>query len=328
MDYDALEIEAALSDMHEQVIETLAAAALALYLVESFNILEYSLARGIIPDEAYQVLRTSDLAKIMQAPAGERGSQVQKVLPKQQQISIASEVYEKSIIPDIPKPVITPSITPKTTPKLLVKPIRVHPQLAPSQTVQALIPKVDDFKEIYSVPAQKYADKYKDDLLRGGRTVRVGIWGEFDKTLGYKPYLGYEEKWAPWLNNFTDESRSEIYSIITDANARGLWPDIKEHNRGGYTKGSLADELNDFFNKRRSHASMVARSETQHLRAMARMERHDALGYDTYRWLCGMDPCDMCSQFDKQEFDRANLPMGGDKVHPHCECEVVVVIEV
>ena len=272
MDYDALEIDAALQDTQDQMIETLSAAALAVYIAESFNVLRYSLERGIVPNEAYQVLRTSDIAKIIEAPVKQK-------------------------------------------------------------VTKALLSKTDEFTEIYSPPAQRYADTYKADLAMGGRTVRIGKWGEFDKALGYKPYLGYEEKWAPWLSDFTTHSRREIYDIITDATAKGLWPDLREYYHGEhpskqkYIKGSLADELDDYFNKRKSQASMVARTETQHLRAMARKERHDALGYDKYKWLCGMDPCDMCIQFNGKEYTRADLPMDGDKVHPNCLCEVIAVIE-
>jgi len=206
---------------------------------------------------------------------------------------------------------------------------------------------VSDIKEVYDTPARDYAQAYADDLAKGGRFINKPVWGNYDKDLGYRPYLGYEREWTPWLETYSEQSRAEITRIIHEGDKAGLWPSRWE-GRGpyvdpddlrwdypGYEKNSLADQLEGYFSNRRSHASTIARTETQNQRAVVRRERWDQIGYTKYKWICAggravskTSPCSgLCAQFCGKVFSREDLPNNGEKIHPNCLCQIVAILE-
>ncbi|MCE5255172.1 MAG: hypothetical protein LLG45_13380 [Actinomycetia bacterium] len=110
-----------------------------------------------------------------------------------------------------------------------------------------------------SEDAERYGNGYGELLEKEGATIING-----------KP--------NPWLKNLTAEERAKISEIIQKGIRNGKPTGVTELKKGGYPKGSIAADLEDFFNGRKSHASMVARSEVARIQNHASLDSFDRHG--------------------------------------------------
>jgi len=109
--------------------------------------------------------------------------------------------------------------------------------------------------------AVEYSKAYGQELQEKGGTV---IDGEF----------------KPWLKDMGEEDRKTVTEIITRGIEEGKATGVIESESGTYPKGSVAAELQDYFGERKSHAAMVARTETARIMNTANANRFAELGYD------------------------------------------------
>ena len=171
---------------------------------------------------------------------------------------------------------------------------------------------VGELKEYLREQSVPFVDSYRADLLNGGRYVNVGQWGAPDKD-GVHPYLGYNRKWVPWLDQYNQSQREKISDII----------------QSGKPKDDIRDDLKKFFSERKNHANTVARTEVGNNAAIIRRDRWVKQGYRKFMWVCSVStnsPCQvMCSQFCGKVYDVDNLPMNGEKAHTSCKCNLVAV---
>lgn len=106
----------------------------------------------------------------------------------------------------------------------------------------------------------------------------------------------------PWMRNFTTEARTKVAMIIEEGIADGLYPGKRETGVGTYPKKSVASRLQEVFNERKSHAAMVARTETAHIRGVAKAARWKEREYSIVLIFDGRgsNPCAICQQIDGQ----------------------------
>ena len=121
--------------------------------------------------------------------------------------------------------------------------------------------------------ALAYSKQYKKDLITKGGTWVVG--GEnMDKKI-----------FKPWFKDSSKEQRQTVADIIARGVKEGRPTGVKEYKKGGYPKDSIAAELHDYFNARRSHASMVARTEVKRIQWEGAEARFKAHGVKELKWL-------------------------------------------
>lgn len=172
---------------------------------------------------------------------------------------------------------------------------------------------IDTLKPHITTDAKlNYVDKYRDELLKGGRTVAIGKWSE-PNAEGVKTYLGYEKKWVPWLENKTTNEREYIYSVITS----------------GKSRSDIAEDLKTVFNQRANHNELVARSEVLNNARIIQTDSWKREGITKFIYVCSSQPgspCeDLCAPMCGQIFDAGELPMDGEIMHPHCMCSLMPI---
>jgi hypothetical protein len=126
-----------------------------------------------------------------------------------------------------------------------------------------------------------YIEEYRDRLLKNGSTLVNG-----------QEY--------PWLGDWTKEARVRVTEIFEQGIRDGLHPARKETTIGTYPKESTAYRLQELFHDRKSHAAMIARTETQHIRSTAKLNRWTERGYTHVEVHDGdgANPCDECKETD------------------------------
>lgn len=155
--------------------------------------------------------------------------------------------------------------------------------------------------------ALEFARGYRSDLVDRGGSI---IQGEF----------------VPWLADQRQGTRSTIHEIIERGIREGKPLGVKEYRSGGgYPKGSVAADLQEYFGERKSHAATVARTETRRIDAAGARARYKASDVWGLRRLCGPNPCDECQQYCGQVYpidEAPELPL-----HPNCTCDYAPVME-
>ena len=106
----------------------------------------------------------------------------------------------------------------------------------------------------------------------------------------------------PWMRDFSMEARTSVSMIIEEGIAEGLYPGRKETGVGTYPKESTASKLQKMFHDRKSHASMVARTETANVRGLAKAARWKEREYSIVKIFDGRgaNPCAICQAIDGQ----------------------------
>jgi hypothetical protein len=110
-----------------------------------------------------------------------------------------------------------------------------------------------------NVAALRYADVYGDLLRTEGASVING-------------------KKVPWMANSTTTMKDDLTSMLKKAIESGQPLGKKERSSGGYTKGTLADDLSVYFDARKSQASTVARTEVFRIQNTGRLDQWKGQG--------------------------------------------------
>lgn len=105
---------------------------------------------------------------------------------------------------------------------------------------------------VISSAAREYAKEYSAELEeKGGTTIN----GEF----------------KPWLSERDAKTRESVTEIIRRGIEQGKPTGRIESLTGNYPKGTIAYELKEYFDERKSHATMVARTEVARIQNEAKM---------------------------------------------------------
>jgi hypothetical protein len=133
----------------------------------------------------------------------------------------------------------------------------------------------------YSEAAANYAKEYGRKLVEdGGSEV-------FDKEAGKYVF-------KPWYSDSSEETRSRVVEIIEQGIKDGKPAGTKERKKGGYTDGSIAKDLEEYFDERRSHASTVAHTEKANITNASRLEQLQRRGVREVDVYDGTDDDDEC----------------------------------
>jgi SPP1 gp7 family putative phage head morphogenesis protein len=158
----------------------------------------------------------------------------------------------------------------------------------------------------------KFTDRYKKDLLAGGRNVNIANWSAPDE-MGVKNYIGYETKWVNWLDQYKANQRELVYKTITS----------------GKPIAEISDELKKVFQQRDSYSDMVARTEVLNNSRIVNQNRWKEMGGEKYMWVCSSQPnspcLDLCAPFCGQIFTSDEIPADGELLHPQCRCSLSAI---
>lgn len=124
-------------------------------------------------------------------------------------------------------------------------------------------------------------------------------------------------KKVPWLKTRTEEERSEIYRIINEGLNKGTYPGRKEGAL--YSEGSIGQQLQSYFNERRSQSYAVARTETGRILNIGKLDMFSSRGVEevTVKDGDGANPCDICKQYNNQVWT-LEYAMTHELEHPNC----------
>ncbi len=135
-------------------------------------------------------------------------------------------------------------------------------------------------------------------------------------------------KKIPWMKGFSESARAEVGKIIEDGIQQGLFTGGKESKKGTFPKKSTAAKLQKFFNKRKSHASTVARTETQQIRQTAKLNRWKSRGFELVLVKDGdhAHSDDICKRKNGQVWT-VDFALNNVSEHPNCVRRFVPVKE-
>jgi SPP1 gp7 family putative phage head morphogenesis protein len=158
----------------------------------------------------------------------------------------------------------------------------------------------DKYFNVISEAAMDYSKSYGQILREEGSTVMKG------------------EK-VPWLATLEETQRNRIHQIINDGIAEGLPTGVKESADGKYPKGSIAEQLQGYFNDRKSHASTVARTEVARIQNISSLERWKDRGYSQVKVLDGngVNSCEACNEVNGQTWTLESA-LERELEHPNC----------
>jgi hypothetical protein len=154
-----------------------------------------------------------------------------------------------------------------------------------------------------------FAKQYQKLLIEEGATIING-------------------KKIPWMKKFSAEARAEVGKIIEEGIQQGLFTGGKETKKGTFAKKSTAAKLKEFFNERKSHASTVARTETQQIRQTAKLNRWKARGFELVLVKDGdhANSDDIC-KFKNGQIWTVEFALNNVSEHPNCVRRFVPVKE-
>jgi SPP1 gp7 family putative phage head morphogenesis protein len=124
-------------------------------------------------------------------------------------------------------------------------------------------------KEMVQQEALEYMKGYRRMLIEKGGTMVVNI----NKETGVP-----ERLFKPWFEESSKEQRETVSDIIRKGIEDGKPTGAREFKAGGYPKGSIAADLQDYFTDRKSHAATVARTETARIQSEASLTRYRKAG--------------------------------------------------
>jgi SPP1 gp7 family putative phage head morphogenesis protein len=151
-----------------------------------------------------------------------------------------------------------------------------------------------------STPATLYAQQYGEMLREQGGSM---IQGEF----------------IPWLNDSSESERQAIYEIIQRGIDEGKPTGYSERKKGGYPEGTIAHDLEQYFNERKSHASTVAITEVGRIQNQSTLQSFADHGVKKVKILDGGGPrsCPECQALNGQIMS-IEWAMENELEHPHC----------
>ncbi len=133
-------------------------------------------------------------------------------------------------------------------------------------------------------------------------------------------------EFVPWLEDSTKATRDKLTELIEQTIQNGQGLGAKEGPEG-YQPGSLADQLKDLFDERKSHAATVARTEMSGIRNDAAFNRYLKAGIEKVR-VTGPDDdltCDECGLVVDEVYPIDGAPW--IPIHPNCRHGLAPVVE-
>ena len=154
-----------------------------------------------------------------------------------------------------------------------------------------------------------FAKQYQNLLVKEGATIING-------------------RKIPWMKNFSDEARAEVGKIIEEGIQQGLFTGGIETKKGTFPKKSTAAKLQKFFDGRKSHASTVARTETQQIRQTAKLNRWKKRGFELVLVKDGdhANSDDIC-KFKNGQVWTVDFALNNVSEHPNCVRRFIPVKE-
>lgn len=158
----------------------------------------------------------------------------------------------------------------------------------------------------YSNVAQAYAEQYSDLLINQG-----GSYVYDQKADQYQ--------FKPWFAQAGESTREEISDIIERGIREGKPPGQKQLKGGGYPKGSIAADIDQVMDGKKSWASTVARTEGANITNHSRLEQLRNRGVRQVRVYDNEGPhsCRRCAQVNQQVWD-IDFAMEHKLEHPNC----------
>lgn len=180
--------------------------------------------------------------------------------------------------------------------QLMIEAAEAH--MAGSLRARKLLGVIPQF-DLISTNAIRYAREYGALLEEEGATVIRG-----------------EKK--PWLADMEQEQRQRVNDIIETGLREGKALGVKESEKGTYPKGSVAADLQTYFNDRKSQASTVARDQTMRIMNVSRLNQFNDHGVRQVEVLeGGPDSCPDCQQAHGQIWS-VEYAMEHELEHPNC----------
>lgn len=124
---------------------------------------------------------------------------------------------------------------------------------------------------------------------------------------------------VPWMKDMDESTRKQVSDIIKKGIEEGKPTGVIETKKGTYPAGSIAADLHGYFDDRKSHAAMVARSEVTRIQNVAKLERWQDRGFDRSSVLDdeGPNSCDPCAKANGQVWT-IEYALSHEKQHPNC----------
>lgn len=120
-------------------------------------------------------------------------------------------------------------------------------------------------------------------------------------------------KKVPWLKDSTGRTRAEVFKTINE----------------GLKEGKPVDKIGRELRKtlirdKKFEFERIARTEVARIQSAGSLARYEANGVKKFKWLCGGDPCPLCSPYCGKIFSIDEIPE--IPVHPNCTCDKAPII--
>lgn len=158
-----------------------------------------------------------------------------------------------------------------------------------------------------------FAAAYKRRLIESG-TIDISV--PIIDSLGN--IIGRTSKPYNWLTGMSVSMRNEIGDIIERGIATGRPPGIKQTAIGTYPANTIAHQLKEYFSSFKSHAAMIARTETGRCYYEGETQTYRSAGVQYMKYLGAPDACELCQPYIGQFFAIGTEPP--QPIHPYCRC--------
>lgn len=170
-------------------------------------------------------------------------------------------------------------------------------------------------KEMVQQEALDYMKGYRKMLVEKGGSMVVEI--NKDTKLA-------ERVFKPWFAEASEEQRNTVVDIIKRGIEQGKPTGVREYKGGGYPKNSIAGELQEYFNGRKSHASMVARTETARIQSEGAITRYKNAGVRVEYRTARDSKVRPEHRALEGVYDADKVPALGE---PNCRCRYIPVVD-
>lgn len=129
-----------------------------------------------------------------------------------------------------------------------------------------------------SVPqgvTKKITGRYAKDAKKGGSECIERV---VEKVGSDRYKVTTRRTFVPWLSDMTQRDTDAILKLVVDGEKAGQYPGFREAKTGKYVEGSIAEDLNTYFEGTLHQAATAARTEAQMIRTDARMDTYVDVG--------------------------------------------------
>jgi hypothetical protein len=158
----------------------------------------------------------------------------------------------------------------------------------------------------YSQIAEQYSNEYKALLVKQG--------GSYVFDTKSNSYV-----FKPWLSEQNEATRTQLADIIKQGIKDGKPLGSKQSSTGTYPKGSIAYDINEAMDGKKSWASTVARTESANITNESRLMQLQNRGVQRVRVWDNEGPksCGECGRANQQEWD-IDYALDHMLAHPNC----------